>query len=69
MPTQIVSFWQELEPRQRLVGALGIVAILVALTGFGRIASSPSMALLYSGLDPAAAGEVVAALEAEGIPF
>lgn len=69
MPTQILSFWQGLEPRQRLVGALSLVAVLVALVGFGRIASSPSMALLYSGLDPVAAGEVVAALEAEGIPF
>lgn len=63
------SFWQGLEARQRLIAALSVLAVIAAVIGIGRVASSPSMALLYSGLDPAAAGEVVAALEADGVPF
>jgi flagellar M-ring protein FliF len=46
-----------------------VVAIVAAVFGISRMASAPSMALLYSGLDPAAAGEVVSALEAEGVAF
>jgi hypothetical protein len=46
-----------------------VAAVAAAVFGIGRLATAPSMALLYSGLDPAAAGEVVAALERQGIPF
>ena len=38
-------------------------------SGISRVATEPSLAMLYSGLDSAAAGEVVAELEAEGIAF
>ncbi|MEO0959423.1 MAG: flagellar M-ring protein FliF, partial [Pseudomonadota bacterium] len=47
-------------------------ATVLALGGvllIGQYASKPGMALLYSGLDPAAAGEVVGALEQMGIPY
>jgi flagellar M-ring protein FliF len=66
---QVQGFWEELDTRRRVIGALAVVAVLAAMIGIGRMATAPSMALLYSGLDPAAAGEVVAALEADGIPF
>jgi flagellar M-ring protein FliF len=66
---QVQSFWEELDARRRVIGLLTVVAILAAVIGIGRLATQPSMALLYSGLDPAAAGEVVAALEADGIPY
>lgn len=58
-----------LDPRRRLIAGLSAVAILVAVLGIGRLATTPSMALLYSGLDAPAAGEVVAALEARGVAF
>jgi flagellar M-ring protein FliF len=63
------SFWEELDARRRVIGLLSAVAIVAAVVGIGRLAMAPSMALLYSGLDPAAAGEVVASLEAAGVPF
>jgi flagellar M-ring protein FliF len=66
---QIRTFWDALDPRRRLVAVLSVVAIVAAVWGISRVATAPSMALLYSGLDPAAAGEVVAELEAEGVPF
>ncbi len=45
----------------------GIAALAIALIILTRIAAQPSLALLYSGLDPAAAGEVVEAISARGV--
>ena len=66
---QIRAFWQGLDPRRRILGALSLLAIAAAILGITRAAGAPDMALLYSGLDPAAAGEVVAALEAGGAVY
>lgn len=63
------AFWEGLDPRRRLIAALSAVAIAAAVFGISRVATAPSMALLYSGLDPLHAGEVVAALEAEGVAY
>ncbi|MBP7243371.1 flagellar basal-body MS-ring/collar protein FliF [Amaricoccus sp.] len=63
------SLWETLQPRQRLIAALSVVAMLAAIYGIARVASAPSMELLYSGLDAAAAGEVVAAVEALDVPY
>lgn len=49
-----------------LVGAVAATIFLFSL--LARTASSPSMALLYSGLEPGSAGEVVSALERMNIP-
>ncbi|PKP62702.1 MAG: flagellar M-ring protein FliF, partial [Alphaproteobacteria bacterium HGW-Alphaproteobacteria-8] len=59
--------WSALEPRQRLVAALAVVATIAVLAGLVQAARQPSMATLYSGLDSAAAGEVMAAVEAMGV--
>lgn len=66
---QLKSFWDGLDARRRLIAGLAAVAIIAAVVGITRVATEPDMALLYSGLDATAAGEVVAALEAEGIAF
>ena len=65
---QLKTIWAGLDTRRRLIAVLSAVAVLVAILGLARAATEPSMALLYSGLDATAAGEVVAALEAEGVP-
>lgn len=67
MLTQLQTFWGGLDPRRRLIAALGALAIVASLVGIARVATTPSMSLLYSGLDAAAAGEVVASLEARGV--
>lgn len=69
MPTQLQTLWEGLEFRQRIIAVMTGVAILATMFGVSRIATAPNMTLLYSGLDPAASGEVVAALEAQGIEF
>jgi flagellar M-ring protein FliF len=49
-----------------LVGAA--VATFLAVLTLTRMATDPGMELLYGGLDPAAAGEVIANLDAQGVP-
>ena len=66
---QLKSFWDGLDTRRRIVAGLAAVAMVAAVAGIARLATEPDMALLYSGLDATAAGEVVAALEGEGIAF
>ncbi|MEM6496194.1 MAG: flagellar basal-body MS-ring/collar protein FliF [Pseudomonadota bacterium] len=65
----LTGIWVEMEPRRRafLVGsAAALLVILVILT---RVVTAPSYALLYSGLDAGAAGDVIAAIEARGIAY
>ena len=66
---QLKTFWDGLDPRRRLIAGLSVLAILAAVFGITRVATTPDLSLLYSGLDASAAGEVVAELEAEGVPF
>ena len=66
---QLKSLWDGLDPRRRLIAVLSAVAIVAAVFGISRVATAPSFAMLYSGLDSAASGEVIADLEAEGIAY
>lgn len=66
---RLKELWDGLDARRRLVAVLSVVAIAAAVFGISRVATAPSMAMLYSGLDATAAGEVVAELEAEGVAF
>jgi len=67
--SQVRSFWEGLDPRRRLIAGLAVLAIAASIFGVTRVATTPSMTLLYSGLDAPAAGEVVAALEARGVAY
>ena len=58
-----------MDARRRLIGGLAVLAVVAAIFGIARVSSEPSLSMLYSGLDSAAAGEVVAELEAEGVAF
>ncbi|WP_224816445.1 flagellar basal-body MS-ring/collar protein FliF [Hasllibacter sp. MH4015] len=63
----LLELWNGMDGRRRGVLIGGIAALAVVLVILTRIASQPSYALLYSGLDPAAAGEVVEAISARGV--
>jgi flagellar M-ring protein FliF len=69
MPTRLQTVWVGLEPRQRLIAILAALGIVATIWGISRVATAPDFALLYSGLEPAASGEVVSALEAQGAAF
>ena len=59
----LISIWQGLPASKRVMLIGAVAATVFAFSLLARTASSPSMALLYSGLEPGAAGEVVSALE------
>jgi flagellar M-ring protein FliF len=65
----VIALWSALDMRRRVVIVVATVAMFAAVLGLSRMAATPGMALLYSGLDPAAAGEVVAALEQRGVAY
>ncbi len=58
-----ISIWNGLTAGKRLLLLIVVPATIFAFSMLARTASTPSMTLLYSGLDSSAAGEVVAALE------
>lgn len=66
---QLQSVWNALNTRQRILAAALSVAMFAALFALGKMATSPNMALLYSGLEDAAAGEVIQALEARNLRY
>ncbi len=59
---QLTDLWTGLSIRHRIIVVFATVAIFSAVLAMSRMASNPTMLLLYSGLDNSAAGEVVQAL-------
>ena len=66
---QLMSVWLALDGRKRFVVMLSSIAMFAAVIGLARLATSPNLVTLYSGLDSSAAGEVVKALEQQGVIF
>ncbi len=66
---QVTTFWQALDMRRRVIVILSSAAMFAAILLLARMATSPSMSLLFSGLDPAIAGEVVSALDQRGVAY
>ncbi|MBO6923568.1 MAG: flagellar M-ring protein FliF [Roseicyclus sp.] len=64
---QLSLYWMTLETRRKALFLGGLAALVVVLIILSRLATTPSYVLLYSGLEPTAAGEVIAALEARGV--
>ncbi len=65
----LMSVWEGLDARRRFIVLGATIVVFVAVALMARGGGPGEMALLYAGLDPAAAGEVVAALEARGIAY
>lgn len=64
---QLAQFWSQLDSRRKVI-VLGATAIVfLGLVGLTRLAAQPNYALLYSGLSPKASGQVLAALDAQGV--
>ncbi len=66
---QLNSVWTALALRQRVIVLGATAAVILAVLGLARMASAPSMALLYAGLETGAAGDVVKALEGRGVVY
>lgn len=65
----LISLWQSLDTRRRVVGGLGLITVVVCFVTLVRLASAPSLALLYAGLEPDTAGDVVQALEQADVAY
>ena len=66
---QLLSIWSNLDMRRRIVVALATAAMFAAVLTVARMATAPSLSLLYSGLESGPAGEVVRALEQRGVVY
>ncbi|MEM6303411.1 MAG: flagellar basal-body MS-ring/collar protein FliF [Pseudomonadota bacterium] len=66
---QFLNGWSRLERRKQIIVILATAAMFAAILGMSRMATAPSMTLLYAGLESGAAGDVVRALEQRGVAF
>ncbi len=66
---QIATVWTALDPRRRIVVVLATVAMFATVLALSRMATAPTMTLLYSGLETGAAGDVINALEQRGVTY
>jgi len=61
------SLWSGLDTRRKALVIGATLAMFLALLALGRGGAARDMELLYSGLDGRAAGDVIAALEQQGV--
>ncbi|KAJ57330.1 flagellar M-ring protein FliF [Actibacterium mucosum KCTC 23349] len=66
---QLLAVWNQLDARKRVIVGIATLAMFALVLAMSRIATKPQLSLLYSGLESAAAGEVVTALEQRGITY
>lgn len=70
MPVKnLIALWLSLDLRRRVAVVGASLAVFVAVLAMSRLAGAPNNVLLYAGLDAAAAGEVIAALDQQGVPY
>ena len=65
----LIELWSNLGNRRRAIvlGATG--AMFLAILGLAQMAGTSNMTLLYSGLESSAAGDVIAALDAQNVTY
>lgn len=66
---QLLNVWMSLDIRRQIIVVTATVAVFLAVLAMSRIATAPSMTLLYAGLENGAAGDVVRSLEQRGVAF
>ena len=66
---QLLNAWTGLDLRRQIIVVVATVAMFFGILAMSRMASAPSMTLLYAGLENGAAGDVVRALEQRGAAF
>ena len=66
---QLLKVWTQLDLRRQIIVILATAAMFFAVIAMSRMATAPSMTLLYAGLESGAAGDVVRALEQRGVAY
>lgn len=64
---KLAEYWNERTGAQKGLIAAAFALTFLAVVGFSWLANRTPMALLYSGLDPARSGEVMAELDKSGV--
>jgi flagellar M-ring protein FliF len=65
----VIALWTAMDLRRRIIVIGATVAMFAAVLGLGRMAAQPEMVLLYAGLEPGAAGDVITALDQRGVTY
>jgi len=65
----IINVWLALPLQKRILSITSVVATLALMYLMANIALKPKLSLLYSGLDPATAGDVIAKLEGMDVDY
>ncbi|MFO6464902.1 flagellar basal-body MS-ring/collar protein FliF [Jannaschia sp. KMU-145] len=65
----MTALWGRQDKRRLVILAGATVLTFAMVFGLTRLATAPGMELLYAGLEPAAASEVIAGLEARGAAY
>ena len=65
----LLELWANLGNRRRAVVIGATLAMFLAVLGLARLAGTANMALLYSGLQGTAAGQVITALDGQGVKY
>lgn len=65
----LLAIWTSLDLRRRAIIIGATVAMFAAVLALSRMAGQPEMGLLYAGLEPSSAGEVIAALDQRGVAY
>ncbi len=66
---QLFELWKQLGINQKISLVLATGAVVAAMAGMLVWSARPDMQLLYGRLDPKDAGDIVAALDAQSIPY
>ncbi len=66
---QIKNVWAKLDTRKQIMIVAAVMAIFVSALTLSKMATTPTMTLLYAGLEGQTAGETVRALEGLNVPF
>ncbi len=66
---QLLKVWTQLDLRRQIIVVLATGAMFFGIIAMSRMATAPSMTLLYAGLENGAAGDVVRALEQRGMVY
>ncbi|SIS58756.1 flagellar basal-body MS-ring/collar protein FliF [Phaeovulum vinaykumarii] len=66
---QLITVWQALDTRRRLIVAGATAAVFAAILMLSSMASNPTLSLLYAQLDGTQAADVITALEQRGVKY
>lgn len=66
---QIRTVWTALDRRKQAIIVMATLAMFAGILAMSRMAASPSMQLLYAGLESGAAGDIVTSLEQRGVVY